>query len=137
MAENMVITLKTEKPGGLWPFVRGCFAWIGFSVVVVAGASIVNNPGQQEAFRAGWQAYQAAYRAKANPYGQAPVNPFDGMAFDPVPKAKAEPEPVGMGKAGSAQEPPLDSDFTRGLIAGAMISCGLPDAPADSTQKRN
>jgi hypothetical protein len=30
MPDNIVVTLKTEKPGGFWPFLRGCFAWIGF-----------------------------------------------------------------------------------------------------------
>lgn len=41
---NIVVTLKTEKPGGPWPFVRGCFAWIGFSVVVVVGVVMLGAP---------------------------------------------------------------------------------------------
>ena len=36
MPENITVTLKTEKPGEVWPFVRGVFAWIGFAAVVEA-----------------------------------------------------------------------------------------------------
>jgi hypothetical protein len=40
MPENIVVTLKTEQSGGVWPFVRGSFAWIGFGLVVGVGVSI-------------------------------------------------------------------------------------------------
>jgi hypothetical protein len=74
MPENITVTLKTEKPGGLWPFVRGTFAWIGFGVVVVMVASILDTPNPDlkpaqiiEALGAGWRAYETAHHAKTNP----------------------------------------------------------------------
>ena len=80
-----IVTLKSEKQGGgFWPFLRGCFAWIGFGVVVLAVLSL--QTGQYpdpkraiEAFREGVQAYR-----KAN------ENPYAGIAFDPSPAPEAE-----------------------------------------------
>jgi hypothetical protein len=76
MPDNIVVTLKTEKPAGVWPLVRGCFAWIGFAVVAGVGLSIVAAPYPPqkpseviEAFREGWRAYEAY---QANDYGKAP-----------------------------------------------------------------
>jgi hypothetical protein len=92
MAENIVVTLKQEKEGALWPFVRGCFAWIGFAAVVVA-LPVLESPDPQgaalriiEAAREGARAFEAGYRAKANPYGQAPAeNPYGDIPLDPLP----------------------------------------------------
>jgi hypothetical protein len=86
MPDNIVVTLRTEKPpGAVWPVLRAGFAWIGFAVVAVVGLSIVNapNPPQKaseviEALREGWRAYEAAYRANPSSkaadddYGKAP-----------------------------------------------------------------
>jgi hypothetical protein len=80
MPDNIVVTLRTEKPGGVWPFVRGCFAWVGF-LVVVAGVSagVSEHPQQKaaqiiEALRKG---YEAARHANANP--------FDDLDFGTAP----------------------------------------------------
>jgi hypothetical protein len=46
-----------------------------------------------EAFGEGWRAYEVAYHAKASSYGQAPfVNPYDGIALDPLPDVPALPD---------------------------------------------
>jgi hypothetical protein len=63
MPENITVTLKMEKPGGLWPFLRGAFAWIGFAVVVVAGVNLLDTPNPSperaiEAMREGLEAYR-------------------------------------------------------------------------------
>jgi len=88
MPENIVVTLKTEKPGGFWPFLRGCFAWIGFSVVVLAVVSFQTgqypNPERAiEAFREGMQAYQTASKAPI-------ANPYAAIVLDPSPAPEAE-----------------------------------------------
>jgi hypothetical protein len=89
---EIVVTLKTASQNGVWPVVRDTLAWIGFAVVVVVGASILDAPNPEpkraiEAFRAGVQAYETAYHATASSYGQAPVNPYDGppSLFDALP----------------------------------------------------
>jgi len=87
MPQEIVLTLKTEKPGAVWPFIRNTFALIGFGTVVV-GLSVLNSPEPQqkpaqiiEAFGEGWR----AYRAKADPYGQVPsVNPFEALPDVPA-----------------------------------------------------
>jgi hypothetical protein len=49
MPQEIVVTLKTQQPGGVWPILRGAFAWVGFGVVVGVGASILDapNPGSE------------------------------------------------------------------------------------------
>jgi hypothetical protein len=105
---NIVVTFKTEQPGGVWPFVRGCFAWVGFGVAVAVGVSIADAPNRDvkpaqaiEAWRAGVQAFETAYHAKADPYGfppssygQAPVDWNDAppRLFDPIPEIPALPD---------------------------------------------
>jgi len=81
MPENIVVTLRTEKQGGgLWPFVRGLFAWVGF-VAVVAGVWFLKPPDVQhaiDAVRAGYQAYRTFNE-----------NRFAGIAFDPSPEPES------------------------------------------------
>jgi len=90
MPENIVVTLRTEKTGGggLWPFLRGTFAWIGFGAVV-AGVWSVNSPDRDRVIKAaqhGWQAYQTTLDNS-----KAPVpNRFEGIVFDPSPAPKTE-----------------------------------------------
>src|SRR6516162_3840815 len=94
--ENIVVTLKTEKPRGLWPFVRGLFAWIGFGVVVVAGVSLMDTPDPSpesaiEALREGLQAYQIKTDRPRNTYSKAPTaDPFEGIVLDRRPAPEAE-----------------------------------------------
>lgn len=94
--ENIVVTLKTEKPRGLWPFVRGTFAWIGFGVVVVAGVSLMDTPNPSlerasEALREGLEAYQIKTDTPQNAYSKAPVaDPFEGIGLHPRPAPESE-----------------------------------------------
>jgi hypothetical protein len=90
MPENIVVTFKTEKPGGLWPFVRGCLAWIGFGAVAV-GVSVLDSPNPHqravqiiEAVSEDWRAYEAAHHA--NPFGHAPDTGDYGHAPDDDPQ---------------------------------------------------
>jgi hypothetical protein len=95
MPENIVVTLKTEKPGGFWPFVRGVFACIGFGVVVAAGLSLLDsdNPSPRhtiEALRAGLQAYRDV---NENPYAGIALDPRPAPEADPFEGLEARPEP--------------------------------------------
>ena len=85
MPENITVTLKTEKSGGLSTFVRGLFAWVGFGVVVMAGVSLLNTPNPSleraiEAFREGVQAYQIKTDTPEHAYRDAPFASPDAGA---------------------------------------------------------
>jgi len=94
--ENIVVTLKTEKPGGLWPLIRGTFARIGFGVVVVAGVSLMDTPNPSlerasEALREGLEAYQIKTDTPQHAYSEAPTgNPAAGVVHVLVPRPASE-----------------------------------------------
>jgi hypothetical protein len=92
MPDNIIITLKTEKPGGFWPFVRGLFAWIGFGVVVLAGVSLMDTPDSSpEGAIEALQAYQIKTDTPQNAYSKAPVaDPFEGIGLHPRPAPESE-----------------------------------------------
>jgi hypothetical protein len=94
--ENIVVTLKTEKPGGLWPLIRGTFARIGFGVVVVAGVSLMDTPNPSleragEALREGLEAYQIKTDTPQHAYSKAPTgDPEAGVVHVLVPRPASE-----------------------------------------------
>lgn len=99
MPQEIVVTLKQQQAGGVWPFVRNTFALIGFGTVVV-GLAVLDSPNPQqkavemiEAGGEGWRDYRAGADALSKTYGQAPVvNPYDGLALDPLPDVPALPD---------------------------------------------
>jgi hypothetical protein len=100
---EIVVTLKQQQSSGIWPFVRGTFAWVGFGVVAVVGASILDTPNHLkpaqmiETLRADWRAGVAAYRAQANPYDDIALDPLPNTALgtapfvNPIPALRCNP----------------------------------------------
>jgi hypothetical protein len=107
MPEIYVISPRPQG-GGVWPFLRGVLAWVGFVVVVGGSVSVIRH----------WPAVHVI-EAKAF------VDPFAGETVPPVPHLRDIPD-IPDTAAGPVSEPLPNTAI--GLESGAPFICSLgPD----------